>query len=86
MTASQEGRLFFHDTRSPTPAGHMISKQGWVGLQFHPRLEHLFLGATEHKSGRITLFDIRKCFGRDSSSDDKELTRVGDLTFIEGFG
>ncbi|KAG8789679.1 hypothetical protein FRC15_003748 [Serendipita sp. 397] len=75
MTASEEGRLFYHDTRTSEPVGHLISRQGWVGVQFHPRLEHLFLGATERGRGKITLFDVRKCFGQGVDADDKEIMR-----------
>jgi len=80
---SQDGRLFFHDARVSTPVGHLISTQGWAGIQFHPRLENLFLGATDHKNGRITLFDIRKCFGPSPVSSDRELTRVSTETIVD---
>ncbi|PVF94558.1 WD40 repeat-like protein [Serendipita vermifera] len=75
MTASEEGRLFYHDARSRTPVGHLEARQGWVGVQFHPRLEHLFIGATDKGTGKVSLFDLRKCFSDASSHEDKVLMR-----------
>ncbi|KIM22012.1 hypothetical protein M408DRAFT_79690 [Serendipita vermifera MAFF 305830] len=75
MTASEEGKLFYHDARSPRPSGHLVSQGGWVGIQFHPRLEHLFIGATDQRRGRVSLFDMRKCFGQSIDAESKELMR-----------
>lgn len=75
ITASEDGTLFYHDARSPVPVNHLISRHGWVGVQFHPRLEHLFLGGTDRGRGRITLFDVRKCFGQGYDIDNRELMR-----------
>ncbi|KAG8833148.1 hypothetical protein FRC17_011268 [Serendipita sp. 399] len=75
ITASEEGRLFYHDARTDAPVGHLVSRQGWVGVQFHPFHSHLFLGATERGRGKITLFDVRKCFGQGIDVDDKEIMR-----------
>jgi hypothetical protein len=68
--------MFYHDARTSAPVGYIMARHAWVGVQFHPRLENLFVAAADKGTGKLALFDIRKCFAQSREHEDKELMRV----------